>query len=98
MAAGLGFVGILFVARPFDGLSLSPGLIAGGLAAIGFAGSAIFTRLLTRTETTTCILFYLTTMQAAFGLLCGLTVPDPGLRERVLVRLDSTQCHETFVQ
>ena len=35
---------------------------------------------------------------AAFGLLCGLTVPDPGLRERVLVRLDSTQCHETFVQ
>ena len=71
MAAGLGFVGILFVARPFDGLSLSPGLIAGGLAAIGFAGSAIFTRLLTRTETTTCILFYLTTMQAAFGLLCA---------------------------
>ncbi|WP_172296221.1 DMT family transporter [Pseudoruegeria sp. HB172150] len=71
LAAALGFVGILFVARPFGGLSLGPGLIAAALAAIGFAGSAIFTRLLTRTETITCILFYLTLMQAAFGLICA---------------------------
>ena len=39
------------------------------LAAIGFALSALFTRRLTRTATITCILFYLTVMQAAFGLI-----------------------------
>ena len=71
LAATLGFVGILLVAKPFAAGSFGPGLIAAALAAIGFAGSAIFTRLLTRTETITCILFYLTTMQAAFGLICA---------------------------
>ena len=35
----------------------------------GFAGAAIFTRLLTRTETVTCILFYLTATQAVMGLV-----------------------------
>ena len=34
-------------------------------------GSALFTRLLTRTETITCILFYLTVMQSVFGLVCA---------------------------
>ncbi len=71
MAAALGFVGILIVARPFGGLDLGPGLVAALFAAMGFAGSAIFTRLLTRTETITCILFYLTVMQAVFGLVCA---------------------------
>ena len=41
------------------------------LAAIGFAISAVFTRLLTRTESITTILFWLTTMQAAFGVICA---------------------------
>ncbi len=71
IAAALGFVGVLFVAQPFDGFELTPGLLAAALAAIGFAGSALFTRLLTRTETITCILFYLTLMQAVFGLVCA---------------------------
>jgi len=70
MAAILGFVGILIVARP-GAEPLSAGLIAAALAAIGFAGSAVFTRLLTRTETITCILFWLTVMQAALGLICA---------------------------
>ncbi|MDJ0825501.1 MAG: DMT family transporter [Rhodobacter sp.] len=69
LAALLGFAGILIVARPGVAGALSPGLVAAALAAIGFAGSATFTRLLTRTETTTCILFHLTVMQAAFGLI-----------------------------
>ncbi|MDJ0629070.1 MAG: DMT family transporter [Rhodobacter sp.] len=69
LAALLGFCGILIVAQPGSGVTLSPGLIAAALAAIGFAGAATFTRLLTRTETITCILFYLTTMQAVFGLI-----------------------------
>ena len=31
----------------------------------------MLTRKLTRTETTTCILFYLTTMQAVLGVICA---------------------------
>ena len=68
LTAALGFVGILIITRPWD-TSLSPGVIAAALAAIGFAGSAVFTRLLTRTQTITCILFWLTVMQAVFGLV-----------------------------
>ena len=68
--AALGFVGVLIVARPNFG-ELDPGIIIGAAAAIGFAGSAIFTKLLTRTETITCILFYLTVMQAIFGVVCA---------------------------
>ncbi|MCI2398409.1 DMT family transporter [Aliiroseovarius subalbicans] len=69
-AAVMGFIGILIVARP--GLdSLSPGVLAAALSAIGFAGSAVFTRRLTRTESITCILFWLTVMQAVFGVICA---------------------------
>ncbi|MCG7492122.1 DMT family transporter [Thalassobius sp. Cn5-15] len=68
VAGGLGFIGILIVARPTAD-TLSVGQIAAALAAIGFAGSAVFTRRLTRTETITCILFYLTLMQALLGLI-----------------------------
>jgi drug/metabolite transporter (DMT)-like permease len=31
----------------------------------------MFTAKLTRTETITCVLFYLTTMQAVFGIICA---------------------------
>ncbi|MEM1233248.1 MAG: DMT family transporter [Pseudomonadota bacterium] len=68
--AALGFFGVLIVARPDFG-ALDPGIGIAAAAAIGFAGSAIFTKLLTRTETITCILFYLTVMQAAFGVVCA---------------------------
>jgi len=64
--AAIGFVGILVVTRPWA-LGLGPGIVPAALAAIGFAGSAVFTRLLTRTETITCILFWLTVLQAVFG-------------------------------
>lgn len=80
-SAALGFVGILIVARP-DPTDLDPGMITAALAAIGFAGSALFTKRLTRTETTTCILFWLTVMQAIFGLICAgidgdIALPSP---------------------
>jgi len=68
LAALVGFLGILVVTRPFA-LPLTPGVLAAALAAIGFAGSAIFTRRLTRTENITTILFWLTAMQAVFGLV-----------------------------
>ena len=69
-AAIMGFIGILIIARPGVD-SLSPGVIAAALSAICFAGSAVFTRRLTRGETITCILFWLTVMQAVFGLICA---------------------------
>jgi drug/metabolite transporter (DMT)-like permease len=70
LAAVLGFVGVLIIAQPWVG-NLGPGVIAAAAAAIGFAGSAVFTRRLTRTESVTCILFWLTTLQAVFGLVCA---------------------------
>lgn len=69
-AAVIGFIGILIVARPSPE-TLELGQVTAALAAVGFAGSALFTRKLTRSETITCILFYLTAMQAGFGLICA---------------------------
>ena len=70
IAALMGFAGILIVARP-GAAELSPGLIAAAASAIGFAGSILFTKMLTRTETITCILFWLTVMQAVFGIVAA---------------------------
>jgi drug/metabolite transporter (DMT)-like permease len=69
-AALAGFVGILIVTRP-DAQSLNAGVIAAALAAIGFAGSAVFTRKLTRSESITSILFWLTVIQGVLGLICA---------------------------
>jgi len=69
-AAVIGFVGILIVARP-DFSSFDFAVIAAALCAVGFAGAAVCTKLLTRTETTTSILFWLTVLQAIFGLVCA---------------------------
>lgn len=70
LSAAIGFVGILIVARPSPD-SINIGLIAAASCAVFFALTAILTRMLTRTETITTILFYLTTMQAVFGLVCA---------------------------
>jgi len=68
LAAIIGFLGILVVTRPFAE-PLSPGVLAAGIAAVGFALSALFTRRLTRTESLAGIMFWLTAMQALFGLI-----------------------------
>lgn len=66
----LGFIGVLIIARPgFQ--TITPGLIAAAVAAIGFAGSTVTTKHLTRTETVTSILFWLTVMQSVLGLACA---------------------------
>ncbi|SIO17863.1 Permease of the drug/metabolite transporter (DMT) superfamily [Rhodovulum sp. ES.010] len=70
LAALTGFVGILIVARP-DPTAVEPGALAALGAAIGFAGSAIFTKRLTATQSIVSILFWLTVMQAALGLICA---------------------------
>ena len=66
----IGFAGILLVARP-DTAPLSLGVLAGAGCAVFFALTAILTRKLTRTESITTIMFYLTLMQAGFGLVCA---------------------------
>jgi drug/metabolite transporter (DMT)-like permease len=70
LAAVMGFVGILIVARP-DATSLNAGVIAAASSAIFFALTTMFTKRLTRTETVTCILAYLTVIQAIFGIICA---------------------------
>lgn len=68
LCALAGFIGILIVARP-GASGVNAGLIAAALCAIAFALTALTTRKLTRTQTVTCILFFLTAMQAVFGLV-----------------------------
>ena len=70
IAALMGFGGILVVTRP-GAESLNMGVVTAALSAVGFALSIVFTKRLTRSETITCILFYLTIMQAVFGIICS---------------------------
>nr|WP_282569156.1 DMT family transporter [Aliiroseovarius sp. S1339] len=69
ISAMVGFVGILIIAQPGSGLGLSNGIVAAALSAICFAFTAMFTRRLTRTETTLAILMWLTATQLVFGLI-----------------------------
>ena len=66
----LGFAGALLVSRPGTGGD-PVGLMIAALAAIGFAGSIVCTKLLTRTESIMGILFWLTAMQAVFGIIAA---------------------------
>ena len=68
IAAGLGFVGILVVARP-DFSALQPGLITAAASAVFFAATIIMTKALTRHESIVSILFWLTGIQMCFGVI-----------------------------
>ncbi|MBQ4823008.1 DMT family transporter [Leisingera sp. HS039] len=70
LAAGIGFAGILIVARPSPE-TLNLGILAAASCAIFFALTAILTKRLTRHETTASILFWLTAMQLVMGLLAA---------------------------
>ena len=67
-AVAAGFIGILLVAQP-GAAPLSLGTFTAAASAIAFAFTGIFTKQLTARASVTCILFYLTTMQLAFGLI-----------------------------
>lgn len=69
-AAGLGFLGVLIVARP-DATALNFGLMAAAGAAISFASVSILTKRLTRGVPVIGILFWLTAMQFVLGLACA---------------------------
>ncbi len=68
LAAAMGFIGVIIVTQPFQ-TEISIGTIAAACAAVSFAFTAIFTRRLTRTQSITCIMFWLTVMQAIFGII-----------------------------
>lgn len=68
LAAIMGFVGILIVARP-DMQGLNAGVITAASSAIFFAVTIMLTKRLTRHEGITSILFWLTTMQLVMGLV-----------------------------
>lgn len=70
LAAAFGFTGVMIVTQPWE-IQISSGTLAAATAAIGFALTAIFTRKLTRTQSITCIMFWLTVMQAVFGLVAA---------------------------
>ena len=63
----LGFTGILLVTRPtLDTMNL--GIAAAALAAIGFAGSIIATKKLTKVHSTLTIIFHMTWIQLFFSV------------------------------
>lgn len=68
IAALMGFIGILIVARPDIG-NLHPGILAAASCAIFFGLTFVFTKRLTRTENITAIMMYLCGLQLIFGLI-----------------------------
>ena len=71
-------MGILIVARPDLGHP-DLGVLAAAASAIGFAGSAVFTKRLTRHEGIVSILFWLTVMQTVFGIITSAADGDVAL-------------------
>ncbi|MFQ6552268.1 DMT family transporter [Aestuariibius insulae] len=70
LAGAIGFAGILLVTRP-SASTLDIGTLAAAGAAIFFAITNLLTRKLTRTQSLTEILVYLTATQVVFGLVCA---------------------------
>jgi drug/metabolite transporter (DMT)-like permease len=70
LAAVMGFIGILIVARP-GAESLNLGVLTAALSAVCFALTIMLTKKLTRTESVACILLYLNVTQLVFGLIAA---------------------------
>lgn len=70
VAAVMGFAGILVITRPWE-FGISFGVTTAALSAVAFAWTTLMTKKLTRTVSVTCVLFYLTVMQAVFGVICA---------------------------
>jgi drug/metabolite transporter (DMT)-like permease len=66
LSVGIGFSGVLIVARP-DLSQLNPAILAAVACAICFACSLMATKKLTTDQSITCILFWLTLMQLGMG-------------------------------
>jgi len=70
LAASLGFIGILIVARPSPD-TINIGIMTAAGAAVFFAITVMLTKRLTQTESIGCILFWLTTIQLGLGLVAA---------------------------
>lgn len=98
LCAALGFLGILAIARP-GVIPMGVGFITAACSAIGFAITMLFTKHLTKRNSTITILFYLTAMQAVFGLICAgydgdITVPSlSSLPYVILIGLTGLTAH-----
>lgn len=73
IAIAAGFVGVLIITQPGVG-SFQLGHAVGLAAALGFAATALSTKLLSRTDSTLCILFWMTVAQAALALASDVAV------------------------
>ena len=70
IAVVIGFAGALVVAQPGAGGN-GLGIALAAASAVGFAGSIVCTKLLTRSETIFGILFWLTVIQAGLGIVAS---------------------------
>ena len=79
IAAGLGFLGVLIVARPGI-VTLELGHAAGLAAALGFAMNTIYTKRLMAYDSVLCVLFWMTLSQGLMSLCLALPggIPVPG--------------------
>lgn len=68
IAALMGFTGILVIAQPGHS-PLNVGHLTATLSTLGFCGSIMMTKALSRTETTYCILFWLAITQSVYGAI-----------------------------
>lgn len=82
LCIGLGFIGILIVARPGQ-VHLSIGHLSAAGCALGFALNTLYTKRIMRQDSVLCVLFWMTLLQTLFGFLLalpgGLTVPSMAL-------------------
>lgn len=79
-AALLGFIGVLIVAQP-SVITLNAGHAAGLGAALFFGLNVIYTRKISRYEPVLSVLFWMTLMQAVFGLILSIPggIPIPSV-------------------
>jgi drug/metabolite transporter (DMT)-like permease len=73
VAVALGLVGVAIIVRPHAG-AIAPGQLVALAAAVGFAISLITVKVLTRTEGTVSIVFWMLIVQSVLGLLPALHV------------------------
>ena len=67
-AVALGLFGVAIIVRPHAG-AIAPGQLIALVAAVGFAISVITVKVLTRTESTVAIVFWMLVVQSVLGLL-----------------------------
>ena len=82
LSVGIGFSGVLIVARP-DLSQLDPAISAAMACAICFACSLMATKKLTIDQSITCILFWLTLMQLGMGLVAVVLTGDVSMPQGI---------------